>query len=100
MHVPQRLWLGTGIFLAGAAVACSDADRMTEPAGGSFASSSPTTGQFQFAPLPASAACTIGGNAAQPFAVPAGYSQTIVASQAQVPSSENWDMNTQNETGP
>lgn len=56
------------------------------------------SGGFQFTPLGASAVCTPGGNPNAPFIVPAGYSQTIVASEPDVP--DAIDMNTQNETGP
>lgn len=55
------------------------------------------SGGFQFMPLAASAVCTPGGNAAAPFIVPPGYTQTIVATEPQVP--DAIDMNTQNETG-
>ena len=57
-----------------------------------------SAGQFQFDPLPASTPCTDGGNPAQPFLLPAGYTQTIIASEPQFPHLP--DMNTQNETGP
>src|SRR5215475_12464185 len=55
-------------------------------------------GPFQFEPLSASAPCTAGGSAAQPFTLPAGFSQTIVAGEPQFPDVP--DMNTLNETGP
>lgn len=57
----------------------------------------PTKGSFQFEPLPASAACTGGGNALEPLLLPAGFAQSIVASQPQFPDVP--DMNTVNETG-
>ena len=57
-----------------------------------------SAGQFQFEPLPASTPCTDGGNPAQPFVLPAGYTQTVIASEPQFPDLP--DMNTQNETGP
>lgn len=56
------------------------------------------SGKFQFEPLPASAACTPGGNAAAPFVIPSGYTQTVIASEPQYPDLN--DMQTQNETGP
>lgn len=56
------------------------------------------TGQFQFQPLAASAACTPGGDPASPFVLPPGYRQTVLASEPEFP--DNPDMNTQNETGP
>jgi len=55
-------------------------------------------GPFQFEPLAASAPCTNGGNAAQPFLIPNGFSQTIVASEPDFPDVP--DMHTLNETGP
>jgi uncharacterized protein len=58
----------------------------------------PTRGPFQFEPLLISAPCTPGGNASQPFVLPAGYSQSIVASEPQFPDVP--DMNTLNENGP
>src|SRR5262245_29767901 len=58
----------------------------------------PANGPFQFEPLPASAACTPGGNAAQPFLLPPGFAQTVIASEPQFPDLN--DMNTLNETGP
>jgi secreted PhoX family phosphatase len=64
----------------------------------SLANDGPTKGPFQFQPLPTSAACTPGGNASQPFVLPGGYSQTIVASEPQFPDVP--DMNTLNENGP
>jgi len=59
---------------------------------------SPTRGPFQFEPLPASAPCTPGGNPTQPFLLPDGYAQNIIASQPQFPDVP--DMNTLNENGP
>lgn len=54
-------------------------------------------GPFQFQPLQASAACTAGGNPDQPFILPAGYGQTIIASEPQFPDLP--DMTTLNENG-
>ena len=62
------------------------------------ASDSPTKGPLQFQPLPTSAACTPGGDPSQPFVLPGGYSQTIVASEPEFPDVP--DMNTLNENGP
>jgi uncharacterized protein len=59
---------------------------------------SATKGPFQFEPLAASAPCTPGGNASQPFVLPNGFSQTIIASEPQFPDLP--DMNTLNENGP
>ena len=58
---------------------------------------SATQGPFQFEPLLTSAACTPGGNASQPFVLPDGYAQNIIASQPQFPDVP--DMNTLNENG-
>jgi secreted PhoX family phosphatase len=55
-------------------------------------------GPRQFDPLSSSAPCTAGGNASQPFVLPDGFSQTIVASEPQFPDVP--DMNTLNENGP
>jgi secreted PhoX family phosphatase len=59
---------------------------------------SQTNGPFKFEPLLTSAACTTGGNASQPFLLPDGYAQSIVASEPQFPDLP--DMHTLNETGP
>lgn len=60
--------------------------------------SSETKGPFQFEPLLTSVACTAGGNASQPFQLPEGYVQHVVASEPQFPDLP--DMHTLNETGP
>jgi hypothetical protein len=78
-------------------VACSDLKQPVEVHKPSFALSG--TGGFQFSPLASSTVSTIaGGNPNAPFIVPAGYTQTIVASEPDVP--DAIDMNTQNESGP
>lgn len=63
----------------------------------------PTNGPFQFEPLPASAACVPGGVGTfpdeQPFVLPPGFEQRIVARESDGGSTDNWDMNTLNETG-
>jgi hypothetical protein len=65
--------------------------------------SSPTGGPFQFTPLAASAACVPGGAgvypAEQPFVLPLGFIQTVIAREGDGGSTDNWDMNTLNETG-
>lgn len=66
-------------------------------AAGSYGAGS---GQFQFEPLAASTPCTDGGDAAQPFALPSGYVQTVFAAEGDAGTIDLWDMNTQNETGP
>jgi secreted PhoX family phosphatase len=62
-----------------------------------------TNGPFQFEPLHASAACVPGGAGTfpheQPFVLPPGFQQTIVARESDGGSTDNWDMNTLNETG-
>lgn len=61
-------------------------------------------GPFQFDPLPVSAPCTPGGvgapGAEQPFVLPAGFVQTVFAREGDGGTTDNWDMNTLNETGP
>jgi len=54
-------------------------------------------GQVQFEPLLTSAPCTPGGNASQPFLLPDGYVQSVIASEPQFPDVP--DMNTLNENG-
>jgi hypothetical protein len=77
-------------------VACSDVQQPLKVPNPSLSVSG--SGGFQFTPLAASAVCTPGGNANAPFVVPDGFTQTIVASEPDVP--DAIDMNTQNETGP
>lgn len=60
---------------------------------------SPTKGPFQFQPLPTSTACTPGGNPEQPFVLPAGYTQTVIAREGDGGTRDLWDMNTVNEDG-
>lgn len=59
---------------------------------------------FQFEPLAASAACVPGGAGAfpdeQPFILPAGFVQTVIAREGDGGATERFDMNTLNETGP
>lgn len=40
---------------------------------------SPTKGQFQFTPLATSTPCTSGGTGEQPFVLPTGYQQAVLA---------------------
>jgi hypothetical protein len=65
---------------------------------------SPGRGPFQFQPLASSAACVIGGagapGAEQPFILPTGFVQTVIAREGDGGTTDNWDMNTLNETGP
>lgn len=62
------------------------------------AATSETKGPFQFEPLLTSAPCTTGGNASQPFLLPEGFVQKVVASQPNFPDLP--DMHTLNENGP
>jgi hypothetical protein len=67
----------------------------------SFASASAAVGGsgFQFTPLSSSYTCTVaGGDPVNPVALPAGFAQSIIASEPQF--ADAIDMNTQNETGP
>ena len=61
-------------------------------------------GPFEFVALPASAPCVVGGAGVfpneQPFVLPAGYTQHVVAREGDGGATDNWDMNTVNETGP
>ena len=59
---------------------------------------SQTKGPFQFEPLLTSAVCTAGGNASEPFLLPDGFTQQVIASEPQF--ADLPDMNTLNETGP
>ena len=84
------------IHTAVAAVAVAGAIIVSSlPAAGN---ASETKGPFQFEPLLTSAPCTTGGNASQPFLVPEGFGQRIVASEPDFPDLP--DMHTLNETGP
>ena len=60
-------------------------------------------GPFRFQPLSTSAACNAGGAGAypaeQPFVLPPGFVQTVIAREGDGGSTDNWDMNTLNETG-
>lgn len=66
--------------------------------GAAIAADSPTAGSFQFTPLPGSASCTSGGNPAEPFVLPDGYTQNVFVSEPDFPDLP--DMQTLNETGP
>ena len=96
MHVPHVARLAAGMLIIGA-TACDDADRMVEPTAIAAAGSA-TAGQFKFTPLPTSAVC--GPSTEQPFLLPPGYSQTVIAREGDGGTLDLWDMNTQNETGP
>jgi hypothetical protein len=68
------------------------------------AAAGPARGPFQFEPLAASALCVAGGAGTfpneQPFVLPPGYVQTVVAREGDGGAPDQWDMNTLNETGP
>ena len=63
-----------------------------------------TSGQFQFSPLPTSAACVPGGAGTfpveQPFLLPEGFVQTVIAREGDGGTIDNWDMHSLNESGP
>jgi uncharacterized protein len=98
MHVRRSMRVTAGALLVAAASACDDADRVSEPATSISSASSAIAGQFRFAPLPSSAVC--GPSTEQPFLLPPGYSQTVIAREGDAGTLDLWDMNTQNETGP
>jgi uncharacterized protein len=58
---------------------------------------------FRFEPLPASAVCIPGGLGSapneQPFVLPEGFVQTVIAREGDGGAPDNFDMNTLNETG-
>jgi hypothetical protein len=60
-------------------------------------------GQFDFQPLAESAGCVAGGEGAypneRPFVLPDGFTQRVIAREGDGGSTDNWDMNTLNETG-
>jgi len=63
-----------------------------------------TSGPFQFTPLPASSPCVPGGAGAfpheQPYLLPPGYEQTVIAREGDGGTTDNWDMHVLNENGP
>jgi secreted PhoX family phosphatase len=63
-----------------------------------------TSGPFKFSPLSTSAACVPGGAgtfpAEQPFLLPEGFTQTVIAREGDGGTTDNWDMHTLNENGP
>jgi len=103
MHIMNH---AARLALAGAATlsftACADDALTTAPSlqVPSFAASAGLGGNgFQFTPLSSSSACTVsGGDPVNPVALPAGFAQTIIASEPQF--ADAIDMNTQNESGP
>jgi hypothetical protein len=80
--------VGIALTLAGAAglAACSADERALGLAGArsggpAYSSTGSASGRFTFTPLPASAVCTPGGVAEQPFILPDGFEQVIIASE-------------------
>jgi hypothetical protein len=97
-HLARLSIAGAGVL---AFVACTDnVPTATPPVVTSLAASKGLGGNgFEFTPLPSSYACTIsGGDAVNPIALPAGLSQSILASEPQF--ADAIDMNTENESGP
>jgi hypothetical protein len=100
-----RAQLYTALTIAGVVggvVACSAEDAVVRPTASAsrslVAKDGVTTGPLRFTALTSSAACSAGGDAANPLVLGGGLSQMILASEpsyADVP-----DMNTQNENGP
>ena len=97
MKAQRRLVYSLGICTALSATACDKAEPVFGNQGPAPLADLAGSGAFQFEPVATSAACTAGGNAAQPLILPAGYAQTVVASEPDYPDLP--DMNTVNETG-
>ncbi len=98
-HYAGRLLVAGGTALS--LTACADnVPTATRPQVTSFASAMGLGGSgFTFTPLSSSYACTVsGGDPVNPIALPAGFTQTIIASEPQF--ADAIDMNTQNESGP
>ena len=97
MNSRRRLAYSLGMCTVLWATACDPA----EPVAGESALTPDAaisgSGEFQFEPVAASAACTAGGDPVAPLILPAGYGQAIVASEPDFPDVP--DMNTVNETG-
>lgn len=86
------------VFTLASLTGCSLSAALLSGCGGGSGSGMAAAARFsQFTALPASAQSTAGGNAAQPLVLPAGYTQTVLASEPQFP--DLADMNTLNETG-
>ena len=78
-------WQLAVVGAVGLMVACSAEERTVEPrlSAGSASQdkASAGSGGFQFTPLASSAVCTNGGSATQPLVLPAGFQQTVIASE-------------------
>lgn len=83
--------LAIAVVTAGAFALGPRAQAQQNPASG---------GGFQFDPLPASAQCALEAEGDTPLLLPQGYSQQIIAREGDGGSTDVWDMNTLNETGP
>ena len=97
MKAQRRLVYSLGICTALSATACDKAEPVFGDQGPAPLADLAGSGAFQFEPVATSAACTAGGNAAEPLILPAGYAQTVVAGEPDYPDLP--DMNTVNETG-
>lgn len=53
----------------------------------------------QFEPFESSAPCSTSFSTSQPFDIPPGYEQQVIAQEPEGATKDLWDMNTQNETG-
>ena len=88
---------GTSALIVSAAVA-------TIAAGVAAPSDRHNRGPFRFQPLATSAPCVPGGVGVfpneQPFVLPPGFEQTVIAREGDGGTTDNWDMNVLNETGP
>ena len=85
-------------------VACCTAGSLALTAAAIVADDDDNNGSaFRFNSLPASAACVPGGAGTfpheEPFLLPPGFSQIVVAREGDGGSTDNWDMHTLNETG-
>lgn len=102
MHMKRTEWQLAIVGAVGVMAACSAEERTLEPrmpAGLALHDNSLVgSGGFQFTPLASSAVCTNGGNANQPFIIPAEFEQTVIAQEPSFQDSR--DMLTQNENGP
>jgi hypothetical protein len=103
MHITHHAArLGIAGAVSFAFTACADNAVTTAPyaPATAFATSAVSAGgAFNFAPLASSYACAVpGGDPVNPVSLPAGFAQTIIASEPQF--ADAIDMNTQNENGP
>ncbi len=104
-HHASRLSIAGAAAISLFITACADDTISTAPQlqVASFAASENSgegdRGNFHFTALSSSYACTVpGGDPVNPVSLPAGFGQTIIASEPQF--ADAIDMNTQNENGP